>query len=219
MSNENTTTIAGLEAEVARLQAELKKAQDKTRLFPMLEGPAIPWHAIAPHDKQARHNHSQSLERLAERGGLSHAELWFVMNDIPWATLKSEIDKAKVLGHQLALQLISDTKRAEMAEATYARLAAAVTNILPRSSTSAGSSANGHFPWCATQQKTAASCTCGLDEVRAALADSRDTAELWRLLWAEHEEYICTSQSDPCDCSGCKAHRAVEKLKAGSVFK
>jgi hypothetical protein len=35
----------------------------------------VPWDFIAPHEKQAMRNHDQTLERLAERGGLSPAEM------------------------------------------------------------------------------------------------------------------------------------------------
>lgn len=36
---------------------------------------SIPWEMIAPHEEQAQHNHGgQTLQRLAERGGLSAQE-------------------------------------------------------------------------------------------------------------------------------------------------
>jgi hypothetical protein len=44
------------------------------RMFPILDGPAIPWSVIEPWEKFARMNHGQTLERLAERGGLACAE-------------------------------------------------------------------------------------------------------------------------------------------------
>jgi len=36
---------------------------------------------VAPHEVQAERNHSQTLERLAERGGLSLRELYAVCHD------------------------------------------------------------------------------------------------------------------------------------------
>lgn len=36
---------------------------------------AVPWDFIAPHEAQAQRNHDQSLERLAQRGGLSPYEM------------------------------------------------------------------------------------------------------------------------------------------------
>lgn len=64
----------------------------KERMFPILLSSEekrkfpdcpkeIPWNLIAPHENQARKNHFQSLERLAERGGLSPEELWCVFKD------------------------------------------------------------------------------------------------------------------------------------------
>jgi hypothetical protein len=47
------------------------------RMFPILKDAcivAIPWAAIAPFEKQAFENHSQTLERLAQRGGLGPNE-------------------------------------------------------------------------------------------------------------------------------------------------
>ena len=55
------------------------------RLFPVLltekerrtlDAPRfVPWDWIAPHEEQAQRNHSQTLARLAERGGLGLSEL------------------------------------------------------------------------------------------------------------------------------------------------
>lgn len=52
-----------------------------TRWFPIIGGPAIPWSMIAPHERQARENHDQSLERLAQRGGLGPYEACLVLED------------------------------------------------------------------------------------------------------------------------------------------
>ena len=45
---------------------------------------SVPWSLVAPHEKQARHNHDRSLEQLAEAGGLSPKELVFVLEDRPY---------------------------------------------------------------------------------------------------------------------------------------
>jgi hypothetical protein len=37
---------------------------------------SVPWSWVAPFEPQVARNHEQSLERLAERGGLSPAELY-----------------------------------------------------------------------------------------------------------------------------------------------
>lgn len=45
---------------------------------------SISWALIAPHERQALRNHSQSLKRLAERGGLSACEAVAVLEDREW---------------------------------------------------------------------------------------------------------------------------------------
>ena len=42
---------------------------------------SVPWWVIESHRKQAMSNHGQTLERLAERGGLSVHELYYVLAD------------------------------------------------------------------------------------------------------------------------------------------
>lgn len=78
------------------------------KLFPILERVSkqldVPFSAIAPHAKQAYINHGQTLERLAERGGLSYAEFWFVMQDEDWDDRMIEYarDNGKELAERLA---------------------------------------------------------------------------------------------------------------------
>jgi len=76
----------------------------------------IPWDVVAPHEEQARLNHGgQSLQRLAERGGLSSCEAVYVILDSPfplfpnlnsrdshetWAHAHNEILKALVKSKQ-----------------------------------------------------------------------------------------------------------------------
>jgi hypothetical protein len=62
---------------------------DKEPMFPILGDPiirAIPWAALAPHEPQARKNHSQTLRRLAERGGLGIEEAYCVLKNLDWPT-------------------------------------------------------------------------------------------------------------------------------------
>lgn len=48
--------------------------------FPELPA-SVPWGFVAPHEKQAQHNHGgQTLHRLAERGGLDWSELYWVVS-------------------------------------------------------------------------------------------------------------------------------------------
>jgi hypothetical protein len=59
------------------------------RWFPLLRcgGFAIPWEVVEPHAKQAEQNHGQTLERLAERGGLDLSELAAVLEDRRWQSM------------------------------------------------------------------------------------------------------------------------------------
>ena len=60
---------------------------DGERMFPVLSGKrvkSVPWRIVQRHAWQAKRNHEQTLERLAERGGLSPAELLCVLNDRHW---------------------------------------------------------------------------------------------------------------------------------------
>lgn len=57
------------------------------RQFPILpssENYSIPWGLIAPHEEQALKNHGQTLERLAQRHGLSFCEAVAIIEDRPW---------------------------------------------------------------------------------------------------------------------------------------
>jgi hypothetical protein len=51
---------------------------------------SIPWRWIEHFDKQAQINHSQSLEHLNSRGGLSVCELLAVVNNRRWHRMTSE---------------------------------------------------------------------------------------------------------------------------------
>lgn len=79
------------------------------RTFPVLQpgvrGPkyVVPWALVAPHEAQARRNHYQPLERLAERGGLSWSEMLAVIEDRKWHAVPLEEAKAAILAAVAAL--------------------------------------------------------------------------------------------------------------------
>lgn len=58
--------------------------------MPILQHPEfrLPWALIAPHEAQARTNHYQSLERLAQRGGLSFCEAAAILEDRKWSAIR-----------------------------------------------------------------------------------------------------------------------------------
>ena len=76
---------------------EPRAADEAERMFPIMGGDDIPWAVIAPHADRAKRNHGQTLERLAERGGLSSVEALWVIRDQSWnATLPTEDDANKL---------------------------------------------------------------------------------------------------------------------------
>ena len=68
--------------ELATLRERVKDLEGKR--FPIQGGPSIPWSMIGPHDRQTVDNHSQTLEDLAKRGGLSPSEVLAVLDDVRW---------------------------------------------------------------------------------------------------------------------------------------
>jgi len=76
--------------------ADAKHTPGRTTM-PIMNNPfmnAIPFAMIAPHEKQAQRNHWQSLERLAQRGGLSACEALAILEDREWARGVSKEDDA-----------------------------------------------------------------------------------------------------------------------------
>lgn len=67
-----------------QIEEFLHTFEKPSKLFPILQGGGvgIDWELVMPHAGQAYCNHGQDLDRLAERGGLSWSELWFVMHDL-----------------------------------------------------------------------------------------------------------------------------------------
>ncbi|MCP3903125.1 MAG: hypothetical protein GY715_05760, partial [Planctomycetes bacterium] len=69
-----------LAAKIRELEGRLKRR----RMFPIMDGPAVPWEAMEQHEGQAQQNHWQSLQELASRGGLDVLEAWCVVDAIPF---------------------------------------------------------------------------------------------------------------------------------------
>jgi hypothetical protein len=57
----------------------------------------IPFAMIAPHEARAKRSHGQSLERLAERGGLAVAEALDVLEGRRWGSTKICIENEHYL--------------------------------------------------------------------------------------------------------------------------
>lgn len=56
----------------------------------------IPWVVIAPHEGQAVKNHSQSLQTLNRRGGLSWCEMCAVLQDRKWMRMDENLARKEV---------------------------------------------------------------------------------------------------------------------------
>lgn len=52
------------------------------KMYPIMDGPSVPWDYMAPHESQAKKNHGQTLAELADRGGLSALEAECIANGV-----------------------------------------------------------------------------------------------------------------------------------------
>ncbi len=73
----------------------------KHRLYPVLESNPpeyIPYEILIPHEAQALKNHSnQTLERLAERGGLGWTEILAILEDRDFQKMDASQAREQVL--------------------------------------------------------------------------------------------------------------------------
>lgn len=76
-----------------------KREQERLGLPPPDAVDFLPWEMIAPHEDQARYNHDQTLERLAERGGLDPREAVAVLTGrrLDWILKADELSAEKEL--------------------------------------------------------------------------------------------------------------------------
>jgi len=58
---------------------------------------SIPWDMIGPHNEQALRNHSQTLTRLKERGGLAPCEAVAVLEDRKWKKMPAVTSCARLI--------------------------------------------------------------------------------------------------------------------------
>lgn len=85
-----------LRDDVSKLIRDIRKANNCFMVV------GIPWEMIEPHEKQAYSNHSQTLERLAERGGLSPCEAVAILEDRRWHKMDQEKANA-ILASKVAM--------------------------------------------------------------------------------------------------------------------
>ena len=100
------------------------------RRFPVLDaGFSVPWRFVAPFEAQAERNHNQTLQRLAERGGLDPVELWAVMHGVGWKD-RSKLPSQEA-AKEWALSLVSIEATAERLIRERDEAVAALRALLP----------------------------------------------------------------------------------------
>ena len=110
-----------------------------SRRFPIMHGwqggavtrrDSIPWELIAPHEAQAQRNHGgQTLQRLAERGGLDAMEAVAVIEDTDYRNMWPDS-----IGDRASLNALS-TKAINRLEELCAAFASANDGAMPRRQT------------------------------------------------------------------------------------
>ena len=111
-----------------RTEAEVLYLFERCNLFPVLQHghqaqEYIPYDIIAPHEAQAMENHGgQSLQRLAERGGLDWAEILAVLKDKTWQEMGYDFSPSKEEGEKAKQEVLDDIQErkcpADVAEST-----------------------------------------------------------------------------------------------------
>jgi hypothetical protein len=69
---------------------------------------SVPWRLLAPHEQRAWRNHSQTLERLASRGGLAVNEMVWIIEDRGWGNT-GEPDELMLPRLLVALAKLTET--------------------------------------------------------------------------------------------------------------
>ena len=102
------------------------------RRFPIMGGPSVPWRMIEPYAAQAKANHDQTLERLAQRGGLDPCELYCIVHGTAWWKVRSSLTLEQARAWLDAWLAADDerTKRADRAEARVKELEVALRDAV-----------------------------------------------------------------------------------------
>lgn len=56
----------------------------------------VPWRLLAPHYEWAERNHQQTLQRLAERGGLSLCEMVAIIEHTKYLAMPAEVAQRRI---------------------------------------------------------------------------------------------------------------------------
>lgn len=60
-------------------------------MYPIQNGPSVPWEVMLPHESISQKNHGQSIGEIARRGGFGCAEAYCIVNDIEHSDLREGI--------------------------------------------------------------------------------------------------------------------------------
>lgn len=109
--------LAAVERERDTLTERLAQMEAGRRQFPVLNsgGQKIDWQLVADHGKQAQANHYQTVERLAERGGLAWCELYAVLHNRPYQ--KMDENEAIIACRALEVRYVETRARKETPDA------------------------------------------------------------------------------------------------------
>lgn len=68
---------------------------------------SVPWSFVAPHEAQAQKSHGQTLQRLAERGGLDPSEMVAIVIGQDWKDIETT-EEAFVDARRTLLKMLED---------------------------------------------------------------------------------------------------------------
>lgn len=149
------------------------------RTFPIMvtvygtKASSIPWSLIAPHEAQALINHDQTLERLAERGGLDPCEALSVILNLKWRQDRFSLGTAVAVLAALAVETARadrEADRAKRADVDGWCDACAGLGIQPQGSCMCGGTGKAADAVCHLRDRLHDS-EAERDALRAALAD------------------------------------------------
>jgi rubrerythrin len=183
------------------------------RRFPIIGGASIPWALIAPHEARARTNHDQTLERLAERGGLSACEAIAVLDERRWRTMSSPDAELSE-----RVSIFENAARTEEIAKLRAELGATVkerdeARSIVKDLLNAGMLNDEHL--CLTCERlyqvpkgAPAECpSCALEDAR------QEIANLAALAQALVRQYVGACE----ECDALPTHQALSKASSGLV--
>lgn len=110
-------TPAISDSELDKLIKLAKPHETSYRQYPILQSKppqTIPWVMLIPHETWAWINHGQTLEELANRGGLSWAEALAILQDKKWRDAIQSDKEAEPIVKKLVAEFMNEVNTDEM---------------------------------------------------------------------------------------------------------